>query len=82
MASPSSCEQASRTAFGIGKMRGRFDDGAGAHRGVAGLEDARADEDGFGTELAHQGGVGGRGDAAGGKVGHRQFAGAARFRPD
>ncbi len=63
-------------------MRGGFDDGAGALFGFGGVsegggilhEDAAAYEDGFGAELHDEAGVGGRGDAAGGKIRHRQLA--------
>ena len=42
--------------------------------GSLGLEDSRADEHRFGAELQHQRGVGGSGDAAGGKIRHGQLA--------
>ena len=48
-------------------MRRRLDDRAGALVGVAGLEDARADEHAVGAELHAQRRVGGRRDAAGGE---------------
>lgn len=38
-------------------------------------EDSRADEDGLGAELHHEGGVGWGGDSAGGEVGDGQLAG-------
>src|SRR5580692_708965 len=38
-------------------------------------EDSRADEDGFCAQLHHERGVGGSGDAAGGKVWHGELAG-------
>src|SRR3984957_20679327 len=64
-------------------MRGGFDDGAGALFGFGGIgegggilhEDAAADEDGFGAELHDEGGVGGRGNASGGKIGDGELAG-------
>ena len=43
-------------------------------RGVAGLEDAGADEDALGAELHHHRGVGRGGDAAGGEQHDRQLA--------
>jgi len=58
-------------------MRGGLNDGAGALGGFLGIgelggvlhKDAAADEDGFGSELHDERGVGGSGDASGGKVG-------------
>ena len=50
----------------------RAHDRATARRRVVGLEDAAADEHRLGTELHHQRGVGGRRDAAGREVRHRQ----------
>ena len=50
--------------FRILVVRCGFHDGFGAGFGIAGLEDARADEYGFGAELHHERGVGGSGDAA------------------
>src|SRR3989442_9971243 len=60
--------------LGVVKMRRGLDDGPRALIRVRRFEDARANEGGFGTQLAHQRGVGGRGDAAGGEIRHRQFA--------
>ena len=54
---------------------GGLDDRLGALRRVAGLEDARADEDALGAELHHHRGVGRGGDAAGGEQHDRQLAG-------
>ncbi len=76
--------------LGVVEVGGGDDDGLGAGDGFFALdgvvldverggallhEDARADEDGLGAELHHQGRVGGGGDAAGGEVGHGQLAG-------
>src|ERR1017187_2414993 len=76
--------------LGVVEVGGGDDDGASAGDGLFALdgivlnverggallhEDAGADEDGFGAELHHQGSVSGRGDAAGGEVGHGQLAG-------
>ena len=79
MASPSS-SLASRTAFGSFEVGGGFDDGFGAGFGIAGLEDAGADEDGFGAEAANQRGVGGSGDSACGEIRDRQLAGLGDVR--
>lgn len=49
-------------------MRRGADDGLGALRRVAGLEDPAPHEDAVAAELHHEGGVGGGGDAAGGEV--------------
>src|SRR5690349_22650768 len=40
--------------FGILEMRGGFDDGFGAGFGIAGFEDAAADEDGFSAERSEE----------------------------
>src|SRR4051812_26941222 len=53
---------------------GGLHDGGGALGRVAGLEDAGADEDALGAELAHERGVGGGGDAARGEEHHRELA--------
>lgn len=60
--------------FGIFVEQHGFDDGAGAFGGVAAFEDSAADEDGFGTELHHESGVGGGGDSARAEVGDGEFA--------
>ncbi len=54
-----------RHDVGVIEERGRLDDRLCPLRGVAGLEDARADEDALGPELHHHRGVGRRGDASG-----------------
>src|SRR5436305_11833052 len=51
----------------------RLDDRLRAPFGIAGLEDARADEDAVGAELHAQRGVGGRRDPARGERHHRQL---------
>src|SRR6478609_5454911 len=53
---------------------GGLHDGGGALGRVAGLEDAGADEDALGAELAHQRGVGRGGDATGGEQDDRELA--------
>jgi hypothetical protein len=65
--------------FGFFVEQHRFHDGAGAFGGVAALEDSAANEDGFGSELHHERGVGGGGDSSGGEIGNREFAGAVNF---
>src|SRR5690242_5771073 len=54
---------------------GGEDDGFGALGRIAGLENSGADENGFGAKLHHKRGVGGSGDAAGGKIRHGKLAG-------
>ncbi len=73
MASPSS-SLASSSFRGILVIRGGFDDGFGAGFRIGRFENARADEDSFGAELHDERGVGRSGDAAGGEVGHGEFA--------
>ncbi len=53
-------------------VRRGLDDRLGVALGVLALEDARADEDRFRAELAHEGRVGRGGDAAGAEVRHGQ----------
>jgi hypothetical protein len=53
---------------GVAVVGDCLDDGAGAARGVAALEDARADEDAVASELHHERGVGGRGDTPRGEL--------------
>ncbi|PUZ68123.1 hypothetical protein GQ55_2G000300 [Panicum hallii var. hallii] len=53
---------------GVAVVRDGLDDGAGAARRVAALEDAGADEDAVAAELHHERGVGGRGDSPRGEL--------------
>lgn len=57
----------------------RFHNCAGALGGVAALENATANEYGFGTELHHESSVGGGSDATSREIGDREFAGAVDF---
>ena len=63
----------------VTEVRRRLDNGLRAVRRVATLEDTRPDEHTIDTQLHHQRRVGGRGDAAGRKVDHRQAAQFARL---
>ncbi|CAM0904951.1 unnamed protein product [Alopecurus aequalis] len=60
--------------IGVAVMGDGLHDGAGAARGVAALEDARADEDTVAAELHHEGRVCGRGNPAGGELDDGQAA--------
>src|SRR5450759_86116 len=54
--------------LGVAIVGRRLDDGVGALLRILALEDAGADKDALRAELHHEGGVGGRGDAAVGEV--------------
>lgn len=54
--------------LGVLEVRDGLDDSLGALLGVAGLEDAGADEDAVTAQLHHEGGVGRGGDTTGGEV--------------
>jgi len=56
-----------------------LDDGFGAGFGIAALENAGADENSFSAEFANERGIGGRGDASGGKIGNGELAGLGDF---
>jgi len=58
--------------YGLGALFGFF--GVGESCGII-HEDSGSDEDGFGAELHYQRGVGGGGDASGGKIGDGELAG-------
>src|SRR5665647_2608480 len=60
--------------LGVAVVGRRLDDGVGALLRILALEDAGADKDALRAELHHEGGVGGRGDAAGAEVDHRELA--------
>src|SRR6266850_853781 len=64
-----------RQHVGVLEMGRRLDDRAGALGRVARLEDSGADEDGFRSELHHEGGVGRRRDPARGEVRHGELPG-------
>ena len=59
-------------ADGLSRSLGSFSTSRGVARSF--MKIPRADEDGLGAQLHHQGGVGRGGDAAGGEVGHGQLA--------
>ena len=54
--------------FWVVVVRGGQDDGAGPFGRGSGLEDTGTDEDAVASELHHESGVGGGGNATGGKV--------------
>src|SRR5882724_2445816 len=64
-----------RQHVGVLEMGRRLDDRAGALGRVARLEDSGADEDGFRSELHHEGGVGRCRDPARGEVRHGELPG-------